>query len=598
MNILHDQNPTTDDENTSFVESESETIEDEVEYIEEYVLKYKLFDVIFSSKKILISLLGLLNIAFSCFFWEVRITHSDVHVGAAFLVTGIALLGSVLLGIIIQHVTMHYLKKTRGTASCCFYVNELSFHISTFIAILSVHIFIFNRYADFCVLKIASIKLYAHRSLCLLMFADFILAILKAAVKYVSMRFNYNTYINSIRKCLLFDFFVALISSIREDEDGERKITVETGDGPLKMLMGRGALNTFILQKRFRIDNAIQLSFAEKRLLIKEFMNLEDRTYVGSLPVVLGKIKDRAESRAVKLVRKLRRQDGIKQIDDISRFFEDEMAFRFLILQLKLKGDEAIEKGRISAIIERSYKDKYVIKRNLEQINSAIERVSFFAELGICATTLAFMFISASIQMDYISGVISWIFGTQFISKILSDGILQSIIFLFVIHPFDIGDRVLIRLGGREENLVVAELNIFSTTFYRFDGTLFLVPNNVMINTYISNIRRSGNIMETHTIQIDSKTAPEKLVAFKAMLVEFCRANPMEFTDYILVNYESIEGSNKLHIKVLMQYKGNFQNYEYYLQRRSKFVCKMNRCLKKLKIKYVLPTQRVRVVEK
>jgi len=591
MNRLQDQTVLTDDENASFVESESETIDNEAEYIEEYHLRYKLIDAFFSPK-VLIALLGILNIALSHFFWKTRLDDSDAYLGPILFILGSAMVISILLGKAIEHLTMHYLKKTRGTASYCYYFNELACHISILLILVILHLLIMNRYSDSYSLVFIGIKVYILYSIRLLMFSTTTLGTLKLAVKYVSMRFNYNTYINSIRKCILFDFFVALISSIREDEDSEKKIAVETDEGELK------ALNTFILQKRFRVDNAAQLSFDEKRLLIKEFLNLENRTYAGSLPVVLGKIRDKANSRAIKLVRKLRRQDGIKSIGDIARFFADEVVFKFLISQLKLRQDEPIEKENIAGIIERTYKDKYVIKRNLEQINSAIQRVSLAAKLTIYAVTAALMFISASIiKMDYVSGVISWVFGTQFISKILSDGVLQSIIFLFVIHPFDIGDRVLIRLGGTVENLVVAELNIFSTTFYRFDGTSFLVPNNVMINTHIGNIRRSGNIMETHTIQVDTGTSPEKLERLREMLIEYCRDNPAHFTDYVLVNYESIDDSNKLQIKVLMQYKGNFQNHEYYLQRRSDFVCKLNKCLKRLRVKYELPTQRVKVVK-
>ncbi|ELA42569.1 uncharacterized protein VICG_00321 [Vittaforma corneae ATCC 50505] len=609
MNIkISEERYLTDDESTSFIESESETIDKQDEYIEKYDFRHKLFDAL-CSFRIILPVLGLILIMLSYFLWNVPVegtkdTYKEIHFGSVFFACGCSLIVSITLGTVFESISMNYLKKSRGDASYCYYFNELSFHISGLLVMATIQAFLMRKYEDFYLVDLLGIKLYLLYSLRLMMFASIILGLLKAAVKYVSMRFNYNMYINSIRKCILFDFFVSLISTVKEDEDSERiaRISIEKEpESILKDFLGTTStpLNTFILQKRFRVEDASQLSFGEKRLLIKEFLNLEDRNkmYSGSLPVVLGKIKDKAESRANKLVRKLRRQDKVKKAGDISKFFSDQGVFKFLLSQLKIKPEEPIEKDNIAHVIEKTYKDKYVIKKNLEQINSAIQRVSFVTKLVIYIATAVFMFISASIQIDYLSAILSGIFGTQFISKILSDGVLQSIIFLFVIHPFDIGDRVFIRLGDTVENLVVAELNIFSTTFYKFDGTSFFVPNSVMIGTHISNIRRSKNIMESHSIQIDSNTKPKKLVKLREMLVEFCRHNTPFYTDYILVNYESIENSNKLYIKILMQYKGNFQNYEYYLKRRSEFVCELGRCLKHLKIGYSLPTQKVRIVQ-
>lgn len=593
---LTDQHSMTDDESTSYLDSESETINKSDEYIEEYNPRYKILDNL-SSFKILVPGFGCLLFILSYFLWGIPVydEHIDIHFGHVFLFSGSFFIISILLGILFDSISMWYLKRSKGSASYCYYFNELSFHISSFLVLFIVNLFLIQRYEnDFYILDFFKIKLYVLYSLKLIIFAIIILGLLKTAVKYVSMRFNYNMYIEDIRKCIISDMFVSLISNAREDEDGERLNVINN------LFRITSPNNAFILQKRFRIDDATQLSFEEKRLLIKEFLNLEnrDKMYSGTLPVVLGKIRDKANSRANKLVKKLRRHHKIKKIRDVSRYFSDQETFKYVLNQLKIQAEEPIEKENISDILEKSYKNKYVIKKNLEQINSAIQRVSFATKLFIYLITVIFILISASLQIDYFTGILSGIFGTQFISKILSDNVLQSIIFLFVIHPFDIGDRVFIRIGGVVENLVVAELNIFSTTFYRFDGTSFFVPNSLMINTHISNIRRSGNIMETHTIQVDSTTKPIKLEKLREKLIAFCRANPLYYTDYILVNYDSIENCNKLYINILMQYHGNFQNYDYYLKRRSAFVRELGFYLKELKIEYSLPIQKVTVVEK
>ena len=54
--------------------------------------------------------------------------------------------------------------------------------------------------------------------------------------------------------------------------------------------------------------------------------------------------------------------------------------------------------------------------------------------------------------------------------------VLTSIIFLFVKHPFDIGDRVIIET----DHLTVKEINLLSTVFLDANGILVQAPNLVL----------------------------------------------------------------------------------------------------------------------
>lgn len=598
MNRLRNESTeTTDEESFSCTESESE---DKTIEIEEYGIKSKVFESLLSYK-IVFTVVGVALILISLFINEDLLFEESPYKLKSFVLScGIAFISFILFGICLQGITMEYLKKAKGDASYCYYINETSFYISAFI-VATVFYQVFSKDKDFFILEFYSNRLYVLHSVRILMFAISVLAMLKTLVKYVSMRFNYNMYINQIRKCILFDFFVSTISTVKEDEDSERITPTADLDTHnfFSATLGQSSCS-FILQKNFRKEDASLLTFGEKRLLIKEFLNLamQVKTYSDFMPTVLGKIKERANSKANKLIKKLRRTDRIKSVNDLNRYFSDKAAFRFMLGQLGLEPDHQLGKAQIASIIENTYKDRYVIKKNLKQINSAISRVYVSMQIIVYFLTVAFMCITASVKINQLTGIISAVFGTQFISKILSDNVMESIAFLFIIHPFDIGDRVLIRLGSEVENLVVAELNIFSTTFYKFDGTAFFVPNSVLVNCPICNIRRSGAIMETHSIQVSSTTDTQKLEKLREMLINFCKSHSDWYTDYVLVNYEKIEDSNKLYLKVLMQYSTNFQQYENYLKRKSEFINELNRCLKILNIKYKLPTQVVKIKKK
>lgn len=59
--------------------------------------------------------------------------------------------------------------------------------------------------------------------------------------------------------------------------------------------------------------------------------------------------------------------------------------------------------------------------------------------------------------------------------------VLASIIFLFIKHPYDVGDRVQIN----KEFYIVQEINLLSTVFMDSSSAYVQAPNNVL-NTLVS----------------------------------------------------------------------------------------------------------------
>ena len=83
----------------------------------------------------------------------------------------------------------------------------------------------------------------------------------------------------------------------------------------------------------------------------------------------------------------------------------------------------------------------------------------------------------------------------------------DSIVYLFVTHAYDSGDRVFIGT----ENLVVKEMGIFSTTFIRVDGTLATYYNSILFGMKVINVRRSDNMVENMTLQVGWHTTEKQL---------------------------------------------------------------------------------------
>lgn len=571
-----------DEDSHNYVEEESEamTLEEESEPYE-YSYRDAVLDFLYS-RRILLTGLALLLAAIALPLWNVGIpirtaagdVEDTISAGRILLSLGICIGAAVLLEHALAEFSLAQLRIV-GRGAFWYYINELSVFISFGLSVAAFHANISYSSKDFYFEN--SYKL--HLSICgilkIMLLTIVLLAVQHILVKNTALSFHHGLYIDRVRRCLLFDYFINLIDKGAEAEE----------DSPL------------ILEKKFRARNVESLGLNSKRILLKEFQALvsSTTTYSGSLPVILAKIRSVASNKANKLVRRLIRTDKAERIGDLSSRFRDLNSFSYILDQLDLNRDERIERTNISRIIEKAYKERYVVYKSIEQLNAAIDKVALCAKISTIVFAGITAYIAAIKDKTHVFGIVSTIFGAQFVNRIISDSVVRALLFLFIIHPFDVGDRVVITLNDTEENLMVAELNVFSTLFYRWDGTSVFIPNHVLADRSIANIRRSGPTMENHSIQIDAGTDPSKLYALRQMLLEFVRAHSATYTDYVLVNYEKIENSAKLFIKVLVQYQTNCQNYEFYLKKRSAFIIELNRCLHSLGITYSLPLQRIKV---
>jgi len=115
---------------------------------------------------------------------------------------------------------------------------------------------------------------------------------------------------------------------------------------------------------------------------------------------------------------------------------------------------------------------------------------------------------------DSLSSVYSLFVAASFFFKNAASSAFDSIMFLFVTHPYDTGDRIFIDL----ENLVVKRVGLFATVFIRSDGTETYFFNSQLTSKFIINVRRSGKTFENLTMQVAWTTPLKKLDALEKCL--------------------------------------------------------------------------------
>lgn len=495
----------------------------------------------------------------------------------------------IVMNFILFNISFLGLKRSNSLNTLFYYANELSEHISAGMILVGGFLVVFLRDLDWCIYNKQGMDLFLSDVLSSLLMATFMLGAVKVFHRAISMNFNYSVYIKRIRRVLLEDAFVNLLGAM--DSKKNRRIERPRLNGSQEMVYKSdtiASINEYLEELHGYSDPISELDLPRKRVLLKEFQRLMRRssTIRGSVIQMSQKLKSKAGSKASKMIGKDR---TLGPMSDLSLYFHKPETFRFLMKEIGI--DEGFSFGRssLAEFIERTYRERHLLKENLEHMNSAIDKVAFGFKIMIGGLLLAMLYIKAGGEGVTTIGVISAFFGTQFLSNSLSASVVSSMIFLFFIHPYDIGDRIFVSLDGAEENLVVSELNVFSTVFYRWDGTYITILNTVLAQGAIRNLRRSGIMAESHRIQINSRTNQKKLIRLKELIEDFVKSNPEDYTEYTMLNHDRIEDASKLHMKVYMQYKSSWQNFELYLRRKTKFLSFLNRALQELEIEYILP---------
>ncbi|KAG1359131.1 mechanosensitive ion channel protein 10 [Cocos nucifera] len=171
--------------------------------------------------------------------------------------------------------------------------------------------------------------------------------------------------------------------------------------------------------------------------------------------------------------------------------------------------------------------------------------------------------------------------------------IFESIIFVFVMHPFDVGDRCVI--DGVQ--MIVEEMNILTTVFLRYDNEKIYYPNAVLLTKPISNFYRSPDMGDTIEFSIDVSTPVETVATLRKSIQAYLESKPKYWHPKHSVLVREIENVNKMKMALNVLHTMNHQNFPERNNRRSELVFELKKIFESLGIKYHLLPQGVHLTQ-
>jgi small-conductance mechanosensitive channel len=171
----------------------------------------------------------------------------------------------------------------------------------------------------------------------------------------------------------------------------------------------------------------------------------------------------------------------------------------------------------------------------------------------------------------------------SFVFAATAQEFLGSCIFLFVKHPFDIGDRVDIT----KDQLVVERISLLFCVFKRItDGRTVQIPNIVLNGLWVDNITRSKAMREQISIFCHFETTFDDIKTLKEEMMRFVtdKENNRDFHPDMEIEVVGLGEMNKMELKVEVRHKSNWSNESVRAARRSKFMCALVLAIRRVPI--------------
>jgi small-conductance mechanosensitive channel len=273
-------------------------------------------------------------------------------------------------------------------------------------------------------------------------------------------------------------------------------------------------------------------------------------------------------------------EDGSETVlsDDLKPAFDndDEATAAFTMFDKDLNGDISMEE--LEAVCVEIGRERKAITASLKDLDSVVSKLDdIFMFIVAIITILVFVSIISTSASGVLTSLGSSVLALSWLFSATAQEFLQSCIFVFVKHPFDVGDRVTIygntgsQLKG--DDYFVKEIALLYTEFKKMEGHVVQAPNSYLNTLFILNQRRSGGLAEAVPVTIKFGTTLEQIDSLRERLLEFVGSENREYQKNILTELREVYEAYSVTLNVVFFYKSNWQNELLRLQRRNKFIC-------------------------
>uniref|UniRef100_A0A5B7C696 Mechanosensitive ion channel protein n=1 Tax=Davidia involucrata TaxID=16924 RepID=A0A5B7C696_DAVIN len=272
-------------------------------------------------------------------------------------------------------------------------------------------------------------------------------------------------------------------------------------------------------------------------------------------------------------------------LEDLMCFMEEDEALKTMSLLGGSPESEKISKSALKNWVVNAFRERRALALTLNDTKTAVNKlhqmVNVLVGIIIVVVSLLILGIATSKFLLFASSqviVVAFVFGNT------CKTVFEAIIFLFVMHPFDVGDRC--EIDGVQ--MIVEEMNILTTVFLRYDNQKIIFPNSTLATKPISNYYRSPDMGDSVDFYVHIATPSEKIAIMKQRIISYIENKKDHWYSSPTVVLMNLEELNKLKMSVWLRHRMNHQDMGEKWSRRALVVEEMVKIFKELDIEYRL----------
>ncbi|KAL2127226.1 hypothetical protein VTI74DRAFT_11067 [Chaetomium olivicolor] len=252
----------------------------------------------------------------------------------------------------------------------------------------------------------------------------------------------------------------------------------------------------------------------------------------------------------------------------------------FGVFDKDLNGDISMEE--LEMVCNEIHLEKKAIAASLKDLDSVIKKLDeVFMFIIAVIVIIVFISIISNSAAAALTSTGTFILGLSWLLQATAQEFLQSIIFVFVKHPFDVGDRVTIygNTGSmmRGDDYYVLEVSLLYTEFKKMEGHVVQAPNSVLNTLFILNQRRSQGLADPINLKLRFGTSEAQIEELKSRMLDFCLRNKRDYAPRIISEVQTIDEVSSITMNIIFFHKSNYQNELLRLTRHNKFACELMR---------------------
>ncbi|XP_030461426.1 mechanosensitive ion channel protein 6-like [Syzygium oleosum] len=272
-------------------------------------------------------------------------------------------------------------------------------------------------------------------------------------------------------------------------------------------------------------------------------------------------------------------------LEDLMRFMTEDEASKTMNLFEGVDEGKRISKSCLKSWLVNAFRERRALALTLNDTKTAVNKlhrmVNVIVGIVILIIWLLILGIATSKFLLFLSSqlvLVAFIFGNT------CKTIFEAIIFLFVMHPYDVGDRC--EIDGVQ--MVVEEMNILTTVFLRYDNQKITYPNSTLSTKAIGNYYRSPDMGDAIEFCVHISTPAEKIAAMKHKITSYVDSKKEHWYSSPMIIMKDIEELNRVRIAVWLCHRINHQDMGEKFARRSLLIEEMVKIFRELDIQYRL----------